>query len=237
MPAGHEEAHLTLSGAPYAYVRLRSIGQPDGGVSATAARATRPGLMSAVGTLRSTPGLTSRLWTGTAMRRGAWRGTSGQYCPNRARSGPVQPHRRALTSSRRTRASLGATGDPPLRPPRTPSLFTRERPVVRNHPRPSVRAPKARGGPQASAARHRHAHEVPVRERALLGEVAQLVHEPEAVTADLAGCRQLAPGERVLDAAGVRHLADERAARLPDRERPRPAAVADAVGRELVDGQ
>ena len=82
MPAGHEEAQPTLSGAPYAYVRLRSFGQPVGRVSATAAG----GLEDAEEQARLD---VAGCGPGRRWRRVAQGGRDGQYCPNRGGSGPT----------------------------------------------------------------------------------------------------------------------------------------------------
>src|SRR5919197_3185065 len=54
------------------------------------------------------------------------------------------------------------------------------------------------------------------REAANLRQVAELVHDPQPAAAALAGEGALTPGERLVDAAGVRDLADERVRLAPD---------------------
>jgi hypothetical protein len=57
------------------------------------------------------------------------------------------------------------------------------------------------------------------------------------VAADLHDVGTASPGERVVDAPAVAHLAHERVALAPDEEVAAPATVPHAVGDDLVDGQ
>src|SRR2546430_6172862 len=72
-------------------------------------------------------------------------------------------------------------------------------------------------------------------EAADLHQVAELVHEPEAAAAGLTGERSLAPGERLVETAGVRDLADQRVRLAPEPKLAAAAAVPHRVRRQLVD--
>src|ERR687885_1887190 len=74
-------------------------------------------------------------------------------------------------------------------------------------------------------------------EAADLHQVAELVHEPEAAAAGLSGQRPLAAGERLVEPARVRDLADQRVRLAPDAQLSSSAAVAHRVRRQLVDGE
>ena len=76
-----------------------------------------------------------------------------------------------------------------------------------------------------------------VGERPQLHEVAQLICDPEPVTADPAEVRPAAACERIVQAAPVAHLAHQHVALAPDTQRASPAGVTDAVRGHLVDGE
>src|SRR4051812_3997200 len=72
-------------------------------------------------------------------------------------------------------------------------------------------------------------------EAADLDEVAELVGHPQAPAAVLGPGRALAADEGVVVAAEVGDLADQRVVGEPGAQGADAAAVADAVGRRLVD--
>src|SRR3954469_25788826 len=77
-------------------------------------------------------------------------------------------------------------------------------------------------------------HDVAVGQRADLDEVAELVGQPQAPAGAVFELRAGAAGQRLLEAAAVADLADDHAVLVPDAQRALAAAVADAVGRDLV---
>ena len=84
---------------------------------------------------------------------------------------------------------------------------------------------------------HAEAHDAACGERADLNEVTHLVGDPQAAAVLLAEGGRLAVDEGLVDAAAVRDLADQRVRLRPDAKDPSPAAVAEAVGGDLVGGQ
>src|SRR5204862_3826067 len=104
---------------------------------------------------------------------------------------------------------------------------------VRAHPR------NARGGGDALALVEvkMDAHHAAAGEGAHLNQVAELVHEPEAVAPYLPQAGRLAPCERRVDLAAVAHLGNERVVLDPRAQDAAAAAVADAVAGQLAHGQ
>src|SRR3954465_9864110 len=92
-----------------------------------------------------------------------------------------------------------------------------------------------RPGSPPSAQAHPDPHDGPVAIRSHLHEVAHLVGDVEAPAALRGGPRPPAADERVAQPAAVPDLAHERPVLLPHPQDPVAAAVADAVGGQLVD--
>src|ERR1700687_5571441 len=88
-----------------------------------------------------------------------------------------------------------------------------------------------------SVAMHVHPDGRPVRRRAKLHQVAQLVGQPQTAPTVLGWRRSTPVSEWIIEVSAVAQLANENAAVAPDAKRARATAVLNAVGSHLVGGK
>src|SRR4051812_34854463 len=104
---------------------------------------------------------------------------------------------------------------------------------------PSTRRKARRSGCGFAERRHVHvqAHHGAERAGAQLHQIAELMGDVEPPAAPPIERRRTPPDERILDDAGIAHLADQRVVLLPDAQHALASGVADAVGRRLAHGE